>query len=344
MDYSVSFPTGNVRYIGAALPDMPVPAAECIAITDSHIAALYGDMLHTFNKTIVIPAGEEHKSWESIQSIVDQLLAAQAHKHTVIVGIGGGMLTDLAGFAAGIYMRGVRLGLMPTSLLAMVDAAIGGKNGINYGMQKNLLGTIRQPEFILFDKAFLTTLPRAEWQNGFAEIIKYACLFDEALFDELAQHDLDHYMEDEKSLWNVIAKCVAYKNKIVQADETDSNARKLLNFGHTAGHAIEKLYNLPHGQAVAVGMIIATGLSERTNALDKTISTDLKDLLHRYELPVTMNIDINEVMQVLRMDKKRNRDTVDYIILNKKGAGAIKPVSFDTIEEALTTFAHAGNH
>lgn len=347
MEYAVSFPTGTVRYVAATSLqhfDLPVPAEQCVVITDSNIAALYQPLLQRFGQTIVIPAGESYKSWDTVQSVTTQLLQNQVHKHSLLIGVGGGMVTDITGFLATIYMRGVPFGFVPTSLLAMVDAAIGGKNGINIDTQKNLLGTITQPSFILFDTSFLDTLPRTEWQNGFAEIIKYACLFDAALFDELASHNLDYYIEDKDALWHVAQKCIAYKNKMVQADETDNNARKLLNFGHTAGHAIEKLYDLPHGQAVAIGMVIACRLSEITNHTDHSITKELKTLLHRYELPVHIEADTEQLMHILKMDKKRNQDVIDYIILNKKGEGAIKPLSFAVIQNALTTLAHAGSN
>ena len=173
----------------------------------------------------------------------------------------------------------------------MTHAAIGGKNGVNMEFHKNILGTIQQPKFILYDGAFLKTLPDEEWSNGFAEIIKYACLFDDDLYRELHQHTIDFYKQNDQALEQLIAKCADWKNKTVLADEKEQNSRKLLNFGHTAGHAIETLYNLPHGHAVALGMIVACIVSEKVCGLDKKAKESLIELLLQYNLPIRLSIN-----------------------------------------------------
>ncbi len=228
---------------------------DCIIITDSNIASLYPEICAYYN-TIIISPGEGQKTLQTIEALATQLLQLGAYRKTALIGMGGGVITDMTGYLAASYMRGVSCGFIPTTLLGMVDAAIGGKNGVNVGMHKNILGTIRQPSFIHFDTSFLNTLPHAEWSNGFAEIIKYACVFDKGLFDELSSHDIDFYKNDNNALQQLITKCIGWKNKIVLEDENENGSRKLLNFGHTAGHAFEKLYNLPHGQAIAIGMVI----------------------------------------------------------------------------------------
>lgn len=346
MQYSLTFPTGMVHYLFgeqfSSLASRYNPG-ECIVITDEHISALYPSLLAPY-KTIILPPGEDQKSWQTIEHLAQQLIALEAHRKTMLIGIGGGVVTDITGFIGSVYMRGIPFGFAPTSLLGMVDAAIGGKNGVSLGLHKNILGTINQPQFLLFDTSLLKTLPSEEWSNGFAEIIKYACLFDAPLFEELKENGIDHYRNNQQALENLIARCAAWKNKTVQADEKESGLRKLLNFGHTAGHALENLYHLPHGHAVAIGMVIACLISEQVCSLDPSVRSELCALLKKYKLPVTIDFDIEKVMTLLKMDKKRNTDTVDYVLLNSIGDAVVKPLSFDVIYNALNQFAHAGSN
>jgi 3-dehydroquinate synthase len=267
------------------------------------------------------------------------LLELEATRKTLLVGVGGGVITDIVGFLASVYMRGVPFGFVPTTLLSMVDAAVGGKNGVNVGMNKNILGTITQPKFILYDTRFLDTLPDDEWSNGFAEIIKYGCIFDADLYAELSKNSISYYREDNAALEALIERCVGLKNKAVIADERENGERKLMNFGHTAAHAIENLYEMPHGKAVAIGMIIASMISAHVTGIDKGVTEDLKKLLSKYHLPVRINIDTKKVMEILRMDKKRRGDMIDFILLERIGKGVIHPLHFDVIEQAISSYA-----
>jgi 3-dehydroquinate synthase len=347
MQYSVSFPTADVRYIF----DIPftdicgqINLEETIIITDEHVASLYEQQFAGFKRVIAIPPGEGHKNLARLGFIAEALLEAEAHRRTFILAVGGGVVTDVAGFVASTYMRGLSFAFVPTTLLGMVDAAIGGKNGVNYGLQKNLLGTIQQPEFIFYNISFLNTLPQWEWSNGFAEIIKYACLFDTALLEELEQHDLQHYINNSAALMALIQKCAGWKNKIVQEDEKETGSRKLLNFGHTAGHAIETVYELSHGQAVGLGMIIACMLSVEHSGLDSSFIQRLLQLLQRYALPFEKVVDPVQLIDVLKMDKKRNVETIDFILLSDIGQPLIQPLTLTTIHQALETFSHASHH
>ncbi|RYD58702.1 MAG: 3-dehydroquinate synthase [Sphingobacteriales bacterium] len=339
MRETVTFTSGSVDhyYDGFGMLDSIVPKATCIIITDSNIADLYKEQLAGY-KTIVLPPGEEQKNIQTITSIAEKLVAYEAHRGTWLVGVGGGVITDITGFVAATYMRGVPFGFVPTTLLAMVDAAIGGKNGVDFGLQKNLLGTIRQPKFILQDASFLDTLPALEWSNGFAEVIKYGCIFDNALFDILEKNDLEYYRNHREALTTIISRCAAWKNKTVAADETETGVRKLLNFGHTAGHAIETVHSLPHGQAVALGMLIACIISEKVSGIDKEVRQRLGHVLRNYGLPVTCRVNIDEAMQVLKMDKKRNAGDVDFIVLEQIGTARIQRIGFDVIHGALIIF------
>lgn len=330
-----------MKYIFGAIEELKALTgnADCVIITDSNMAAAYTGLLGSY-KTVVVPAGEEGKNWQMIESIAYELLQFETHRKTFVVGIGGGVITDITGFVASVYMRGVPFGFVPTTLLAMIDAAIGGKNGVNLGSQKNFLGSVQQPQFLLFDLNFLATLPETEWSNGFAEIIKYACIFDKALFNELEQRNIEYYKQDKTALQDLIRKCCDWKNKVVQQDEKETGIRKLLNFGHTAGHAFETLYTLPHGQAVGLGMIVACIVSGLHGEETKRLSM----LLQKYQLPVHIPFDTEEVMNVLQMDKKRNGNQIDYIVLKEIGEGAIKSLPFDTIRQALLSFKDVSNH
>ncbi len=228
-----------------------------IIITNEHLGHLYPELVKE-HKTLLVPPTESSKDTSTIASLAKQLLQMEVTRQTTIIGVGGGVVTDITGFLASTYMRGVPFGFVPTTLLGMVDAAVGGKNGVNVGMNKNILGTIRQPGFVLYDTRFLNTLPDDEWSNGFAEVIKYACIFDAELFAELGEHNISFYKDqNDDALATLIERCVAWKNKTVAEDERETGTRKLLNFGHTAAHAIENLYELPHGKAVGIGIVIA---------------------------------------------------------------------------------------
>jgi len=348
MQQTITFPSGTVNYHFlqpehsdinvVSIVDEQYDMQHAVFITNEHIARLYPDIFKG-RKCLVLPPSEHTKDISTIASQARELLKLEATRNTLLIGVGGGVITDITGFLASVYMRGVSFGFIPTSLLGMVDAAIGGKNGVNVGLNKNIIGTIKQPEFIILDTRFLNSLPAEEWSNGFAEIIKCACIFDAPLFEELSRNSCTFYKtDDEVSIGKVIERCVTWKNKTVQEDESEKGVRKLLNFGHTAAHAIENMYELSHGKAVGIGMIIACMLSERVLGLDKSATAKLKELLHLYHLPVKLDINPNKAMEILKMDKKRHDETIDYILLERIGKAVIKPLTFPVIENALETY------
>ncbi len=342
MTQTITFPSGSVDYMFNSSFDelwRLYGKEEVIIITNEYVAATYAKLFKDC-RVITLPAAESSKDMHTIAAVAKQLLALEATRKTMLIGVGGGVTTDITGFIASVYMRGIPFGFVPTTLLGMIDAAIGGKNGVNVGMNKNILGTITQPQFTLYDMRFLDTLPDEEWSNGFAEIIKYGCIFDRDLYNELSAHSLAHYRNNgDEALSAVIEKCVAWKNKTVIEDEKETGVRKLLNFGHTAAHAIENLYEIPHGKAVGIGMVIATMLSVSITGINASAIDDLKSLLAKYHLPVRMDIDAKKAMDILRMDKKRSGDTIDYILLQEIGKGIVKPLPFAVIEQALNTYA-----
>jgi len=343
MQYAVTFPTGTVDYRpGGSLEELAhlAPPDRSIIITDSHVREIHGHLLAGY-RVLEVPAGEANKSWETIQTLALQLIGMEAHRKTTLVGIGGGVVTDITGFLASIYMRGVPFGFVPTTLLAMVDASVGGKNGVNLGLHKNMLGTFAQPKFILYDTALLRTLDDGQWSNGFGEIIKYGCICDVRIINTLKQGDIRYFRKRPDRLNELIAGCVHVKNKIVAADEKESGIRKILNFGHTAGHAFESIYRLPHGHSVALGMQAACLLSQQLCGLDSQVVRDLQEVMRRYELPVSLSFDLQQVMDVLHMDKKRDTDTVDFILLERLGKACVKPLPFSVIAQGLEAFRHA---
>jgi len=315
-----------------------VDKTHAVVITDEHIFSKHQKRFGGWN-TIVISAGEQFKVQATIDSIIGQLIEFGADRKTFLVGIGGGVVTDLTGYVAAIYMRGLSFGFVPTSILAMVDASIGGKNGIDVGVYKNLVGTIRQPEFLLYDYSLLKTLPKEEWVNGFAEIIKHAAIKDAGLFRELEKNKLTVYQKDKASLAKLIRRNVAIKSAVVEKDEFEQGERRLLNFGHTLGHAIENLYELSHGQAISLGMVAACMISEEFTPFRET--DRVMGTLKRYGLPTLAEFDPKEVMTVLRMDKKKVKDSMNYILLNKIGQGIVKVIPINELDKLLQSIITA---
>lgn len=321
----------TVYYFNAefSLLDQLVDPAKTIIVTDENIFNSHWRKLKGW-KTIVLQPGEENKIQSTVDSIIQQLIDFGADRKTYLIGLGGGVVTDITGYAAAVYMRGISFGFVPVSLLAMVDASIGGKNGIDVGPYKNLAGTIRQPEFLLYDSSFLKSLPQAEWVNGFAEIIKHACIKDARLFKELEEHNVKFYKNDKEALSGLVQKNAMIKSNVVMADEFEKSERKLLNFGHTWGHAIETNYSLPHGHAVAIGMVMACRLSEKLAGFRHT--NRVIALLEKYGLPVEMEVDKEKVFEVLKMDKKKVNTSMNYVLLNDIGKAVIKSIPIEKLE------------
>jgi 3-dehydroquinate synthase len=321
------FPSGNFNDLSTI-----VDIENTVLVTDENIYDRNEKKFTRWN-TIVLKPGEEYKVQETADAVISQLLEAGADRNTTLIGVGGGVITDITGYVASVYMRGIVCGLVPTSLLAMVDASIGGKNGVNAGQYKNMVGTVRQPAFIFHDQSFLKTLPEEEWKSGFAEIIKHAAIRDVAMFRELEANTLAKYMRKKDLVTALIRRNVLLKSKIVITDEFETGARKHLNFGHTLGHALENQYRLSHGEAISVGMSFAALLSRQHTGFkepERVIS-----LLDKYGLPCFLKFDKDKVFDSIKHDKKKYRDGIDFILLEKTGKALIKNISFTGLYEAL---------
>lgn len=309
-----------------------VDKKAAVIITDENVFAAHQNKFKGWN-TIVLKAGEQYKIQQTVDAVIEQLIEIGADRRWTLIGVGGGVITDLTGYIASVFLRGIRFGFVPTSLLALVDASIGGKNGIDVGDYKNMVGTINQPSFILHDLIFLNTLPDKEWRNGFAEIIKHACIKDAAMFNELEKRDVNFYQKKKKELCELIQRNALIKTKVVQKDERENGERRLLNFGHTLGHAIENQYQLMHGEAVAIGMGFAARLSGQLLKFNEAARIEI--VLTQYGLPSAAAYDKNKVFAVLKGDKKKENDIIHFILLDKIGKGIIRTVSLNDLYEYL---------
>jgi len=303
-----------------------------ILITDEHVYNAHAKRFKGWN-TIILKPGEEYKVQATVDALVDKLIEMEADRKTTLVGVGGGVITDITGYVAAIYMRGLRFGFIPTSVLSLVDASIGGKNGIDVGVYKNMVGIIRQPSFILHDMVFLNSLPQAEWENGFAEVIKHGCIKDAVMFAELEKRSLVHYQGRQRSICELIQRNTILKSKVAQKDEFEKGERRLLNFGHTLGHALENQYELLHGQAIAIGMTYACHISEQLAGFRQT--ERVVNLLEKYNLPTYASFAKQKVFDVLKMDKKREKKEMNYVLLEKIGKAVVKTISLKQLEKII---------
>ena len=303
-----------------------------LIVTDTVVQQLYAPLFGCLPE-VTVGQGEAIKTLETVEILYRAFLDRGVDRSWRVVAVGGGIVCDIAAYAAATWMRGVRCLLVPTTLLAMVDAAIGGKNGVNYHRFKNLVGTIRQPDEVLIDPAFLKTLPRREMLCGLAEMFKHGLIADAGYLQEL-----ERTIAAGGALDAHIARSVEIKVSVVAQDETETGLRRILNFGHTVGHALEKLDpTLAHGEAVAVGMTVAADLSQRRGYIAKADADRVRDILSAAGLPVMTAHRAGDIAAMMRADKKKSGDTLAFILLKKLGEAVIVDIPFTELEVTLAT-------
>lgn len=316
-----------------------VTSAEMVAvITDDTVDKLYSDVVmkslsdagfETFK--FVFPHGEKSKNISTFSSILEFLAESGLTRTDVLVALGGGVVGDVAGFAAASYLRGIDFIQIPTTLLACVDSSVGGKTAIDLKAGKNLAGAFYQPKLVIADFETLSTLTDGIFADGMAEVIKYGVIFDKAFFEFLRDN------EAKDNLEYVITRCVELKRDIVNADEKEKGVRALLNFGHTVGHAIEKCsgYKIPHGSAVAVGMVIISRAAYKCSFCGENYADIIASLNKKYSLPVSTDFSANELSSAAMADKKRAGDKIKLIIPEALGNCVIKSVPTSELEKII---------
>lgn len=331
--------TGNsMIMVGEKLENLIdyIPAEKFVIITDKNVGRLYKKVFPPC-EVIEISIGEKIKNLDTLQYIYGKLLDFEADRSVFIIGIGGGIVCDIAGFAASTYLRGVRFGFVSSTLLAQVDASVGGKNGVNFRGYKNMVGTFNQPEFVICDMNLLKTLPKREVLCGFGEIAKHAFIGDIKMFEYLEENYKKALDLDEEVISKLVYDSVVIKSTIVNKDEREKGERKKLNFGHTIGHAIEKTTDiLLHGEAISVGMVVALNLSVRKDLLSRQDAERIKTLLAMLELPVTLDTDKKKMIDAIKRDKKREGDDIDFVLLDRIGNAVLEKISIKEMEEVVS--------
>jgi 3-dehydroquinate synthase len=309
-----------------------VGGRRAVVITDANVARICGNPLGDAT-LIEIEPGESSKTVDSARSLYMRLMKLEFDRSGFIVGLGGGVVTDIAGFVAATYLRGIGFGFVPTTLLAQVDAAIGGKNGINLEGYKNLIGTFAQPEFVLCDTSLLKTLPVEGMREGLAEALKAGAIGDVKLFEliEAKAPELTQY--NDALLGKVVERAAAVKVKIVSADEREAGARRLLNFGHTFGHALERTTAMTHGAAVAAGMIVAANISVAEGTLSRSDADRLVLTVKKLGLATSSDVNVEAAVDAIRKDKKRYGNSIEFVLLNGIGSAITKAIPLDALAE-----------
>lgn len=314
-------------------------AQKAIVVTDTNVVKFYGDKVVNSLKEagfetelFVFEAGEQSKTLNTIAKMYDCFADFRMSRKDIVVALGGGVTGDMAGFAAASYMRGIEFVQIPTSLLAQVDSSVGGKTGVDIPQGKNLVGAFWQPNMVIIDPDTLNTLPQHFINDGMAEVIKYGCIMDKELFATLEQENAMDIIE------NIIHTCVSIKRDVVNADERESGMRMLLNFGHTLGHSLEKIYNfngLSHGQAVAIGMVMITKATDKAGITPQGTADKIIKLCQKYNLPVEDNASVAEIAKICGSDKKAGGDSVSLVLLKEIGTSYTQKTKLAELEEFI---------
>jgi 3-dehydroquinate synthase len=320
-----------------------------LIVSDENVAPLYAaNVQHLMQEDdprlqialLTLSAGEAHKSLNAVSHVFDALAQLGATRDSCVIALGGGVVGDIAGFAAACWMRGVDFVQMPTTLLAMVDSSVGGKTGVDHAAGKNLIGAFHQPRTVIADVLTLATLPERELRAGFAEVIKIACIGDAEFFDWLVANVDALLTRDAEALTHAIATCCRFKAAVVARDERESGERALLNFGHSFGHAIETeagYGSLLHGEAVAIGMVMAARMSAQLGMSDDADTQHLGRLLEKFGLPIELpaKLQADALLARMQLDKKNRAGTLRLILWRGIGQAEIVEVDAATVREVL---------
>jgi len=339
MKVNITTPTKNYDIFIRRLPQIEINSKAAI-ITNPKVSGLHINYLTNHLKAqelhiITLPDGEEYKNMESIEYALERLFDAKFDRNSTLIAFGGGVIGDMTGFIASIFLRGIKFIQIPTTLLAMVDSSVGGKTGINNKYGKNLIGSFYQPEAVYIDTHFLKTLEKREFSAGMAEIIKMAVMFDKEFFEKIKNNEL--------TLEEMIKRAVELKAEVVNQDEKERGIRSVLNYGHTFGHVIENLTNYKtylHGEAVAMGMVMANELSKELGFLSEKEAEEIKEVLKKNNLPINFKIkDKEEFYNHFFLDKKTMDNKIKFIIPEKIGKyKIIENVDKDKVLKVLEKF------
>ncbi len=315
-----------------------------IIITDENIKALYGEKFPK-GPVLTIGTGENIKTLATVEELLEKLIALSCDRGSFILGIGGGIVTDIVGFVASIFLRGVRFGFVSTSLLAQVDASVGGKNGVNLSAFKNMVGVFNQPEFVICDIDMLETLPKTEISNGLAEIVKHGLIYDAALLSFIEDNLQKALNLDQDTIFRLVADSVAIKSRVVQLDEREAGERRKLNFGHTIGHGIEKLDqeklhqqkpgHTGHGRAVSLGMVAAAMFSKKKGMIAQTDVDRITTLLKSLNLPVELDYKADQIIETASRDKKKQGNNLYFVFLEALGTARVEKIRYAEMNEFI---------
>lgn len=343
-EYHICIGDGLLAHTGALLARRGMRPGPVAVVSNAMIAEYHGAALETglvaagYGPTFcIVPEGEQHKTLATVAQIYDQLLAAGLDRRSPVIALGGGVIGDMAGFAAATYLRGVPFVQIPTSLLAMVDASVGGKTGVDLPQGKNLIGAFKQPELVVIDTATLATLPAAEFRSGLAEVVKHGIVGAPELFAQLEEHG-------PTSMTHLVADAVRVKVAVVQEDPFEQGRRAVLNLGHTFGHALEQVshYAIRHGEGVAIGLVAASRMAARLEECSQELATRIEKLVDRLGLPTHVaGHDVDSVLAAMGHDKKRAGKTLRFVIPQALGEViVIDDPGRDVVAEALDSVLH----
>lgn len=338
VQYDIMIEKGSLSKVGAYASSVFPCGAKAAVISDDTVASLYLEtVVHSFEAagfsvvSFVFPHGEESKSADTLSDVYSFLVENQVTRSDFIVALGGGVVGDLAGYAAATYLRGIRFMQIPTTFLAAVDSSVGGKTAINIPAGKNLVGAFWQPSLVICDTETFATLPAVTFADGISETIKYGMISSTSLFERMERGNIHADIDD------IIAECVSIKRDIVEQDERDNGLRMILNYGHTLGHAIEKVthHAVTHGQGVALGMVLIAKLGEKLGFHSSDLTQRLERCLASYGLPTQYNGSVAELADAVLKDKKRTGDTIRLIFVKNPGQAEIVPLPVEQFLQLL---------